>query len=121
GFDENGNVRQLQLGQTLEWDSRNQLQQVRPVVRESGNDDSERYIYDASGQRVRKVRITQARAVTHCCEVRYLPGLEIRTNTATGEVLHVITVRAGRSEVRVLHWQAGKSEGIDNDQYRYGL
>ncbi|WP_297835976.1 RHS repeat domain-containing protein [Pseudomonas sp.] len=121
GFDENGNLRQLQPGQTLEWDSRNQLQQVRPVVRESGNDDSEHYVYDASGQRVRKVRTTQAKSVTHHSEVRYLPGLEIRTNTATGEVLHVITAQAGRSEVRVLHWQAGKPEGIENNQYRYSM
>jgi insecticidal toxin complex protein TccC len=119
GFDENGNLRQLQPGQPLEWDSGNQLQQVRPVVRESGNDDSERYIYDASGQRVRKVRISLAKAVTHRSEVRYLPGLEVRTNTATGEVLQVITAQAGRSEVRVLHWEAGKPEGIDNNQYRY--
>ncbi|WP_297835978.1 RHS repeat domain-containing protein [Pseudomonas sp.] len=121
GFDENGNLRQLQPGQTLEWDSRNQLKQVRPVVRESGNDDSGHYVYDASGQRVRKVRTTQAKSVTHHSEVRYLPGLEIRTNTATGEVLHVITAQAGRSEVRVLHWQAGKPDGIENNQYRYSL
>ena len=121
GFDENGNLRQLQPGQTLEWDSRNQLQQVRPVVRESGTDDSEHYVYDAIGQRVRKVRITQAKSVTHHSEVRYLPGLEVRINTATGEVLHVITAQAGRSEVRVLHWQAGKPEGIENNQYRYSM
>ncbi|SER98972.1 RHS repeat-associated core domain-containing protein, partial [Pseudomonas sp. NFACC02] len=48
-------------------------------------------------------------------------GLEIRTNTATGEVLHVITVTAGRSDVRVLHWQAGKPESLENDQVRYSL
>ncbi|HEY0285697.1 MAG TPA: RHS repeat-associated core domain-containing protein [Pseudomonas sp.] len=121
GFDANGNLRALQPGQTLEWDLRNQLQQVRPVVRESGNDDCERYIYDASGQRMRKIRMTQAKAVVHTDEVRYLPGLEVRSNTATGEVLQVITVQAGRNSVRVLHWQSDKPDGIDNDQYRYAL
>ncbi|WP_235591745.1 RHS repeat-associated core domain-containing protein, partial [Pseudomonas syringae] len=52
--------------------------------------------------------------------VRYLPGLEIRT-TADGEILHVINAQAGRSSVRVLHWQAGKPDAIANDQVRYSL
>ncbi|GFM83644.1 toxin [Pseudomonas cichorii] len=120
-FDANGNLLQLQAGQTLSWDLRNQLQEVRPVARESGVDDSERYIYDASGQRLRKVRTTQAKAVTHIADVRYLPGLEIRTDTATGETLQVITAQAGRNNVRVLHWQAGKPAELTNDQYRYSL
>ncbi|MBX8541415.1 RHS repeat protein [Pseudomonas cichorii] len=120
-FDANGNLLQLQTGQELSWDLRNQLQEVRPVVRESGIDDSERYVYDTSGQRQRKVRTTQARAVSHVAEVRYLPGLEIRTDTATGEILQVITAQAGRNRVRVLHWQAGKPAELANDQYRYGL
>ncbi|QWU84098.1 RHS repeat-associated core domain-containing protein [Pseudomonas lijiangensis] len=120
-FDANGNLLALQAGQALSWDLRNQLQEVRPVVRESGLDDSERYIYDASGQRLRKVRTTQAKAVTHLAEVRYLPGLEIRTDTATGETLQVITAQAGRNGVRVLHWQAGKPAELNNDQYRYSL
>nr|GFD13578.1 hypothetical protein [Tanacetum cinerariifolium] len=83
-FDANGNLRALQAGQDLAWDGRNQLSEVAPVVRESGINDSEVYRYDAAGLRVRKVRTTQARTVTHHNEVRYLPGLEIRTNTATG-------------------------------------
>nr|WP_307726219.1 RHS repeat-associated core domain-containing protein [Pseudomonas cichorii] len=120
-FDGNGNLLALQAGQTLSWDLRNQLQEVRPVARESGVDDSERYIYDASGQRLRKVRTTQAKAVTHIADVRYLPGLEIRTDTATGETLQVITAQAGRNNVRVLHWQAGKPAELTNDQYRYSL
>ncbi|MFS2157631.1 RHS repeat domain-containing protein [Pseudomonas sp. Pseusp122] len=120
-FDANGNLRELQAGQALTWDRRNQLQQVRPVIRESGIDDSERYIYNASGQRTRKIQTTLAKVVTHSAEVRYLPGLEIRTDTATGEVLHVVTAQAGRSNVRVLHWQSPPPGGIGNDQVRYSL
>ncbi|MBX8508887.1 RHS repeat protein [Pseudomonas cichorii] len=120
-FDANGNLLALQAGQALSWDLRNQLQEVKPVVRESVLDDSERYIYDASGQRLRKVRTTQAKAVTHLADVRYLPGLEIRTDTASGETLQVITAQAGRNGVRVLHWQAGKPPELTNDQYRYSL
>ncbi|RMO78010.1 Insecticidal toxin protein [Pseudomonas syringae pv. philadelphi] len=120
-FDANGNLLALQAGQDLSWDRRNQLQQVRPVIRDNGMDDSERYSYDASGQRLRKVRSTQANTVTHTAEVRYLPGLEVRTDTATGEMLHVVIAQSGRSSVRVLHWQTGKPDALENDQIRYTL
>ncbi|MBM0208750.1 Insecticidal toxin protein [Pseudomonas syringae pv. maculicola] len=120
-FDANGNLLALQAGQDLSWDRRNQLQQVRPVVRDNAADDSERYIYDASGQRLRKVRTTQAKAVTHIADVRYLPGLEVRTDSATGETLHVVVAQGGRNNVRVLHWQTGKPDALENDQTRYTL
>ncbi|QHF06900.1 RHS repeat domain-containing protein [Pseudomonas syringae] len=120
-FDANGNLLALQAGQDLSWDRRNQLQQVRPVVRESGNDDSERYSYDASGQRLRKVRTTQAKTITHTADVRYLPGLEVRTDSVTGETLHVVVAQAGRNNVRVLHWASGKPDVLENDQTRYTL
>jgi insecticidal toxin complex protein TccC len=121
GFDAAGNLRELQPGQALTWDLRNQLSQVTPVKRESAANDSEVYRYDAAGMRVRKVRTTQARAVTHLEEVRYLPGLEIRSNSATGKELHVVTVTAGHSNVRVLHWQSALPANVRNDQIRYSL
>ncbi|WP_161936271.1 RHS repeat-associated core domain-containing protein, partial [Pseudomonas syringae] len=80
----------------------------------------ERYVYDGQGQRSRKISTAQASGRTLSNEVRYLPGLEIRT-TADGEILHVITAQAGRNSVRVLHWEAGKPDGIANDQVRYSL
>ncbi|WP_296179500.1 RHS repeat-associated core domain-containing protein [Pseudomonas sp. UBA1879] len=121
GFDANGNLRELSPGQTLSWDLRNQLSEVTPVERESGFNDREIYRYDAAGARVRKVRVTQSRALTHLSEVRYLPGLQIRTNSATGEVLHVVTAQAGRSNVGVLHWETGRPTDIENNQARYSL
>ncbi len=115
-FDANGNLLQLIRGQTLEWDLRNQLQQIITVTRATAASDQERYIYDSLGQRCRKISSTQTASRTLLNEVRYLPGLEIRTS-ADGEVLHVLTV----DKVRVLHWQAGKPDGIANDQIRYSL
>lgn len=121
-FDANGNLLELQRGQLLAWDVRNQLQQVTPVQREEAEDDCEVYCYDGNGQRVRKVRITQAANTTHRAEVRYLPGLELRTDTATGESLQVINAPAGRCNVRVLHWlEDSNPEGIANNQVRYNL
>jgi insecticidal toxin complex protein TccC len=121
GFDANGNLRELQIGQALEWDLRNQLTVVRPVVRASAEDDYERYIYDGGGQRVRKLRANQTSARTLISEVRYLPGVEIRSHGGTGEILHVITASAGSNSVQVLHWVAQKPGDIANDQVRYSL
>lgn len=116
GFDSNGNLLNLQPGQTLCWDLRNQLSEVRPVEL-----DSECYVYGADGMRVRKVHSMQTNARTLVSEVRYLPNLELRTHSGTGEVLQVISVQAGRSSVRVLHRETEPPKGIGNDQYRYHL
>ncbi|WP_296247729.1 RHS repeat domain-containing protein [Pseudomonas sp. UBA4194] len=120
-FDSNGNLRQLQPGQALGWDNQNQLQQITPVSRPDGDDDYERYIYDAAGGRVRKHSSAQVRNGTRVSDVRYLPGLEIRTDSRSGERLHVVIARAGRSGVRLLHWEQGKPEALSNDQLRYSL
>ncbi|WP_258081728.1 RHS repeat domain-containing protein [Pseudomonas syringae] len=119
-FDANGNLLQLVRGQTMSWDARNQLQHITTVQREDQPNDEERYIYDGQGQRCRKISTAQASGRTLTNEVRYLPGLEIRT-TADGETLHVINTQAGRNSVRVLHWEAGKPDAVANDQVRYSL
>ncbi|MBS7419241.1 RHS repeat domain-containing protein [Pseudomonas syringae] len=119
-FDANGNLLQLVRGQVMGWDARNQLQHITTVKREDGSNDEERYVYDGQGQRCRKISTAQASGRTLINEVRYLPGLEIRT-TADGEILHVVTTQAGRNSVRVLHWEAGKPGAIANDQVRYSL
>ncbi|MGP0012515.1 RHS repeat-associated core domain-containing protein [Pseudomonas sp.] len=120
-FDGNGNLLELQPGQAMSWDLRNQLREVRPVERESADDDLELYLYGGDGMRRRKVRSTQTNARSLISEVRYLPGLEIRTREGAGEVLQVICVQAGRSAMQVLHWETTPPSGIANDQYRYNL
>ncbi|KZL37384.1 insecticidal toxin complex protein C1 [Pseudomonas syringae pv. aptata] len=119
-FDANGNLLQLVRGQVMGWDARNQLQHITTVQRKDAPNDDERYIYDGQGQRCRKISTAQASGRTLTNEVRYLPGLEVRT-TADGETLHVVTAQAGRNSVRVLHWETGKPGAIANDQVRYSL
>jgi insecticidal toxin complex protein TccC len=121
GFDANGNLLALQPGQSLHWDLRNQLREVRPVARDGAADDNEHYVYGADGMRLRKVRQTQTNARTLIAETRYLPNLQIRTHSGTGETLQVISVQAGRSSVQVLHWKSEPPQGIANDQLRYSL
>ncbi|WP_347903197.1 RHS repeat-associated core domain-containing protein [Pseudomonas purpurea] len=120
GFDANGNQLALQRGQAMRWDTRNQLSRVTLVQRDDGPDDDERYVYDRPGHRLRKVTLTQTGARTLQAEVRYLPGLEIHRD-ADGEEHHVISLEAGRSSVRVLHWPTSAPQGIDNNQRRYSL
>lgn len=118
-YDANGNPQVLHPGRALEWNARNQLASVTLVQRADGRHDLERYGYDSTGQRVRKVQVTYASAVTHTREVRYLPGLEIHTRQH--EHLEVITLQAGRCSVRYLHWTEGRPAGIAANQTRYSL
>ncbi|MBV7576876.1 hypothetical protein KW846_29595, partial [Pseudomonas sp. PDM32] len=118
-FDARGNLLELQPGQALQWNGRNQLTQVIQVARIDGADDIERYVYDSEGARLRKYREVTAKSIVHTPEVRYLPGIELHVNSATGERLQVISVQAGRCSVRLLHWDSPPPAGLDNDQWRY--
>lgn len=122
-FDGNGNLKFLTPGQPMRWTASNELREVVLMSRAEGRSDSERYIYDGAGMRVRKVRNALASSVSRIAEVRYLPGLEIRTEGADspGEVLQVLNVQAGRSNVRLLHWVHGQPDEIEDDQLRYCL
>ena len=121
GFDANGNQLELLRGQEMSWDIRNQLSRVTMVSREDGPDDTECYFYDSPGHRLRKVRLTETARRTLRTEVRYLPGLEIHRDTATGEEWHVLSVEAGLSHVRALHWVEKLPNGMRNNQLRFCL
>jgi insecticidal toxin complex protein TccC len=119
-FDAAGNLQKLYSGQRLSWNSRNQLRELTPVVRGAGEDDREEYVYDGGGRRLRKVRQWQARTLQHREEVRYLPGLELREDTASGERVQVI-LADGLSPVRILHWVSEVPAEFSQDQCRYGV
>ncbi|WP_439877034.1 RHS repeat domain-containing protein [Pseudomonas prosekii] len=119
-FDANGNLLMLEHGRYMTWDLRNQLQSVSPVERDSGANDREIYLYDGGGQRVRKLRVLQTKSRTVQAQVRYLQGLELRTNSGTAEALQVITAQAGLNTVRVLHWESEPPSGA-NDAFCYHL
>ncbi|MGL6241876.1 RHS repeat-associated core domain-containing protein [Pseudomonas sp.] len=119
GFDANGNLQALQTAQPLLWNARNRLQSVTLVERTEQQADTESYLYDGNGQRVRKRQTQKAHVLTHCHDVLYLPGLEIRESTA--EKLEVITVQAGNCSVRCLHWSLGTPSAIRNDALRFSF
>ncbi len=121
GFDTNGNLLRLAPGQPLNWDANNQLAGINLVSRQSGANDSEHYRYDSVGERLRKVSVTHGRTNDTRCEVFYLPGLELRSNSSSGERLDVISVQTGLCAVRCLHWHAERPSDIANDQLHYDL
>ncbi|UXU85261.1 RHS repeat-associated core domain-containing protein [Burkholderia sp. S-53] len=130
-FDACGNLKALGASQPLAWDSRNQLQRTTQVVRRGADDDCEVYWYDGAGQRATKLGTARTSGTTRTQRVRYLPGLELRQTEQTPtdattptpvEILQVLTLgAAGRQSVRVLHWELGKPETIENDQWRVSL
>ncbi|WP_232445100.1 RHS repeat domain-containing protein [Burkholderia ubonensis] len=130
-FDACGNLKELGLGQPLTWDSRNQLRRTTQIVRNGSGDDDEVYWYDGAGQRTTKLSSARTSGTTRRQRVHYLPGLELRQTeqTRSGETLptpvehlQVLTLgAAGRQSVRVLHWELGQPEAIENDQLRYSL
>jgi insecticidal toxin complex protein TccC len=120
-FDAQGNLQRLGSVQPLSWSAANQLSRAVQLSRPEGEDDAEAYGYAGAG-RVRKWSSQQAKAVTHQREVRYLPGLERRTNTATGEALDVVSSTvAGQTAMHCLHWRANRPSGLDNDTRRYSV
>ncbi|TDB55590.1 RHS repeat protein [Photorhabdus luminescens] len=108
-FDAGGHQTSLLSGQALTWTPRGELKQANSTA---GN---EWYRYDSNG--IRQLKVNEQQRVT------YLPGLELRITqhgSTTSEYLQVITLgKAGRAQVRVLHWESGKPEDINNNQLRY--
>ncbi|WP_242489485.1 RHS repeat-associated core domain-containing protein [Pseudomonas sp. TH06] len=114
-FDRHGNLLAVQPGKPLQWSARDELESVTLIHREGGQDDAEHYHY-SHGQRVFKRHQTFGGSASHFAQVRYLPGLEIRSKD-NGEELHVISV----GNARCLHWAKKPPADIDNNQLRYSL
>ncbi|WP_174990879.1 RHS repeat domain-containing protein [Pandoraea anapnoica] len=120
-FDLCGNLLALTTGQPIRWSAANRLAAVTFMTHDDGSADEERYVYDAQGDRVRKVGKRLAASTTHVRETRYLHGLELRRDTATGEVMHVAMLDAGRTRVQVYVWETGLPARVENHQVRYIL
>ncbi len=114
-FDSHGNQKAMHPGKPLTWNARDELESVTLIQREGGSNDAEYYRY-SQGIRVFKRHETFAANAEHFHQVRYLPGLEIRTRD-NGEELHVITL----GNARCLHWAKNRPKDIDDDQLRYNL
>jgi insecticidal toxin complex protein TccC len=130
-FNKNGNLTQLQPGQPMGWNACDQLSRTVQIKRDTDDDDDECYAYSDQGQRARKQRRWRAGSQQHIEDVRYLPGLERRehrqsstSNSAQStvtEAVQIIVVDAGGVPLRVMHWETGKPDAIDDGQECYSL
>lgn len=106
-YDGCGNLIRLDGLADMAWNPRNQLREVQRVVRQDGSNDREHYLYAADGSRVRKVTEAQAKSRSLQTEVRYLPGLELHHDRATGRTWDVLladdTLRVTREAGE--HWR----------------
>jgi RHS repeat-associated protein len=78
-FDAAGNMNQLEHLQRIEWNYRNNIASITIVERATGN-DTEYYVYDAAGQRTRKIKETYNSTGTllYKEEKIYLGNVEIK-------------------------------------------
>lgn len=121
GYDRCGNLQALEGITGLEWNVRNQLVRMTLVARQDEDNDEVRYAYDAAGQRILKRQVHKAKGRMHTVQVRYLPGLEIRHDSATGEQLNVLNLNLGATTVRVLQWDNHPSGMVQDARIRFGL
>ncbi|WP_338524031.1 RHS repeat-associated core domain-containing protein [Pseudomonas batumici] len=126
GFDGNGNLRQLDAGQPLQWGRRNQLKRVVQINRSDAAHDDECYAYDGGGRRVRKVRTATSGSQQHLSQTLYLPGLELhqthqRPLSGGPDRLTEQRQVINDGNVRWLQWTQGRPEALGVDPYRYTL
>lgn len=94
GHDVHGNMTRMSHLSQMRWDYRDQLTATaRQVVNNGGTPETTYYVYDASGQRIRKVTERQATApdvATKKVERIYLGGIEVyREYEANGSTLEL--------------------------------
>lgn len=123
-YDGNGNLTNSDTASVIAWTYANQ-----PLSITAGG-GIEYYLYDADGQRLRKVRQTLAQGVQQVEEVTYAGPLEITRNgsgasqenwTAASE-WHAVRVSAGGSYLaRWINWVTGTPPGLPAAAMRYQL
>ena len=126
-YDVHGNMAGMPHLTSMGWDSRNQLRSVATQAVSSGAPETTYYVYDASGQRVRKV--TERQNGTRKSERLYLGDLEVyREYGADGdsvtlerETLHVMDdkQRIALAETRTI--ENGNPIGAPITTQRYQL
>ena len=111
----------------MQWDYRDQLQATSQQVNNGGTPEITYYVYDAAGQRVRKV--TERSNGTRSKERIYLGGVEIyREYDGDGdacalerETLHIMDDKQRIALVETKTWGSGNAGELDDPVIRYQL
>lgn len=134
-YDGNGNMLGLDNLRSIKWNFRNNISQADIIMREDNVSDSDYYVYDYSGNRVRKVseRFTYGGTIIQVGETIYLGNLVIYRNkreseggTATVLVRQSLHVAQGESCVAITnYWPQDdfkrEARTVGTRKYRYQL
>jgi RHS repeat-associated protein len=103
-FDANGNQTKFDHLAGAAWSYRDNLASATIIDRPSGNDDAEYYVYDAAGQRTRKVKETfeSGETVKRVVEKIYLGGVEVKRIKTVDMGTLVETRILARSDLHVM-------------------
>lgn len=88
-YDAHGNMTRMSHLPLMQWDYRDELQATAQQVVKAGTPETTWYVYDAAGQRVRKVtehEVADGVTPVHSAERIYLGGFEIYREFKTGGV-----------------------------------
>ncbi len=130
-FDEAGNMVQMEHLAGINWNSRNSLASAT-IVERSGENDEEYYVYDGSGQRLRKIKETynNANELLWVEEKIYLGGIEIKrkyqgTSKIRTENRTSVHVMDDQKRIALVHyWDESKDASItlsiNKIQYQLG-
>lgn len=78
-YDKNGNIQNLESLRNLTWNYRNNIARADVILRDGSNSDSEYYVYDSRGNRIRKISERQVNStITEIEEKIYLGNFEIK-------------------------------------------
>ncbi|MCP4605255.1 MAG: hypothetical protein GY847_32850 [Proteobacteria bacterium] len=103
-FDANGNQTEIDHIANLAWNYRDNIASATILERTSDNNDAEYYVYDASGQRTRKVKETfeNGETVKRVEEKVYLGGVEIKRTKTVDVTTSTETLILDRSDLHVM-------------------
>lgn len=130
GYDAHGNMLRMPQLQVMQWDFKDQLQATsQQVVTNGGTPETTYYVYDAAGQRVRKVTERQApsgQTPTRLKERIYLGGFEVyreyagdgQTITLEREALHLMD---GQQRIALVETRTAGSDPAPAQLIRYQL
>jgi RHS repeat-associated protein len=107
-FDPNGNQVKLKTIHPLQWNCMDALQSVTIIERESGKNDTEYYVYDSSGKRVRKIKERYDFGGNRIAikQTYYLGNLEIRQEY-DGAALESLELKEDYHSLRLLDGDHG--------------
>ncbi|WP_139487948.1 SpvB/TcaC N-terminal domain-containing protein [Brevibacillus dissolubilis] len=113
-YDAGGNLSQLDNLRNLNWNYRNNIARADVIVREDGSSDSSFFVYDHTGQRIRKVTERKiSDTITEITEKLYLGNLEwkrvkrVTANLTTTTLdRHSYHIMRGEITVAISHYWA---------------